>query len=55
MIARDGVERLGTCAAEGCDQVFVDVSRNRSKRFCDTACAARTKQAAYRARQREAG
>lgn len=55
LVARDGVERLGTCAALGCDRVFVDDSRNRSKRFCSEACAARTKQAAYRARQREAG
>jgi hypothetical protein len=33
--------------------VFVDVSRNGTKRFCSTACQNRVKAAAFRARQRE--
>ncbi len=42
--------RLGTCAAPGCERVFVDVSRNGSRRFCGTACQNRVKAAAHRAR-----
>ncbi|WP_331111877.1 CGNR zinc finger domain-containing protein [Oryzihumus sp.] len=43
--------RLGVCAAAGCDRVYVDRSRNASKRFCSTACQSRTKAAAFRARR----
>ncbi|MFD1214309.1 CGNR zinc finger domain-containing protein [Arthrobacter sp. GCM10027362] len=46
------LDRLQLCAAEGCNAVLVDLSRNRSKRFCDTGnCANRTHVAAYRARK----
>ena len=45
-----GLERLGICSADRCDRVFVDVSRNASKRFCSTACQNRAKAAAFRAR-----
>ena len=44
--------RLGVCRAEGCDRVYVDVSRNASRRFCSEACLNRTKVAAFRARAR---
>ena len=43
--------RLGVCSASECDQVFVDVSRNGTRRFCSTACQNRVKAAAHRARQ----
>lgn len=44
--------RLRTCAAPDCAAVLVDLSRNRSKRFCDTGnCANRQHVAAYRARR----
>lgn len=43
--------RLLTCAATGCDGVLVDLSKNRSRRFCGTACANRTNVAAFRARR----
>lgn len=43
-------DRLGVCTAERCDRVFVDVSRNGTRRFCSTACQNRTKTAAFRAR-----
>lgn len=47
------LSRLALCAAEDCDAAVLDLSRNRSKRFCDTGnCANRTHVAAYRARQR---
>lgn len=45
------VSRIGCCAADDCGALFVDLSRNRSKRFCDRGnCANRTHVAAYRAR-----
>ncbi len=45
--------RLATCAAPGCDRVLVDLSRNRSKRYCDSrTCGNRLHVAAYRARQK---
>ncbi|MCE7003811.1 CGNR zinc finger domain-containing protein [Kibdelosporangium philippinense] len=44
-------DRLGVCTATACDRVFVDVSRNGTKRFCSTACQNRIKAAAFRARK----
>jgi predicted RNA-binding Zn ribbon-like protein len=43
--------RLRVCAADGCDDVHVDLSRNRSRRFCGPACANRVNVAAYRTRR----
>jgi len=43
--------RLRTCAAENCDNVHIDLSKNRSRRFCSVSCANRTNVAAYRTRQ----
>jgi predicted RNA-binding Zn ribbon-like protein len=43
--------RLGVCTAPHCDRVYVDVSRNGTRRFCSTACQNRVKAAAFRARQ----
>jgi predicted RNA-binding Zn ribbon-like protein len=46
-------ERLRSCDAPGCDQVLIDLSRNRSKRYCDArTCGNRLHVAAYRERQR---
>ena len=45
-------DRLGVCEGPGCERVFIDLSRNGSRRFCSTACQNRVKAAAYRARQR---
>jgi predicted RNA-binding Zn ribbon-like protein len=44
-------DRLGVCGAPACDRVFVDVSRNGTRRFCSTACQNRVKTATHRARQ----
>lgn len=44
--------RLGTCDFEGCTNVVVDLTKNRSKRFCDAGCGNRAAVAAYRARQK---
>jgi hypothetical protein len=48
-------ERLRRCEAPDCAHVFVDLSRNRSRRYCDSrTCGNRLHVAAYRARQRTA-
>ncbi len=43
--------RLGVCTAARCDRVYVDLSRNGTRRFCSTACQNRNKAAAFRARR----
>ena len=44
--------RLRTCSGEDCSNAFVDLTRNRSKQFCDEAnCANRAHVKAYRARR----
>lgn len=45
------LSRLQICAYPGCDNVVVDLSKNRSKRFCDAGCGNRAAAAAYRARK----
>jgi predicted RNA-binding Zn ribbon-like protein len=50
LIADFGFDRFGICAADDCADVFVDMSRNRSRRFCNDVCSSRTNVAAYRAR-----
>lgn len=56
VIASGERERLRRCEAPDCDQVLVDLSRNRSKRYCDArTCGNRLHVAAYRERQRAAG
>lgn len=49
-----GVERFGTCAAHDCVDVFVDTSKNRSRRHCSSTCSTRENVAAYRRRARSA-
>lgn len=45
--------RLRTCEAPDCTHVLVDLSRNRSRRYCDArTCGNRLHVAAYRERQR---
>ena len=43
--------RLRYCAAPDCDNVMVDVSKNRSRRFCSLTCANRVNVANYRSRR----
>ncbi len=47
-----GAERFGRCSADRCDAVYVDLTRNGSRRYCGPACTARAKSAAYRSRLR---
>jgi len=51
VIRQGELARLLTCAADTCRDVLVDLSKNRSRRFCSTTCANRTNMAAYRARR----
>jgi predicted RNA-binding Zn ribbon-like protein len=51
VIRADEMSRLGVCADDDCDGIVLDLSRNRSRRFCSTACGNRNAVAAYRARQ----
>ncbi|MBN9157143.1 CGNR zinc finger domain-containing protein [Microbacterium sp.] len=45
--------RISVCADDTCEALALDLSRNRSKRYCSTACANRNAVAAYRARRAE--
>jgi len=48
--------RLRSCASPVCREVFLDESRNRSRRYCDSrTCGNRLHVAAYRARKAAAG
>jgi predicted RNA-binding Zn ribbon-like protein len=51
VLGTDMYDRLGVCTAPRCDRVYVDVSRNGTRRFCSTTCQNRVKAAAFRARQ----
>lgn len=51
-VVRSGeTSRLGVCAADDCDDVVIDLSKNRSRRYCEKGCANRVHVAAYRARR----
>lgn len=51
-VIRSGdTDRLARCAAQDCDNVLVDLSRNRSRRYCDAGCTNRMAAQAYRARR----
>jgi hypothetical protein len=52
-LCEEGLNRFGRCSAEGCQRLFYDATRNRSRRFCsDSRCASRTHTARHRARHR---
>jgi predicted RNA-binding Zn ribbon-like protein len=52
-LARDLPGRVRECAAEPCDLLYLDTSRNRSRRWCSMErCGARSKAAAYYWRRR---
>jgi hypothetical protein len=52
VLSEYGIERLGMCAADNCADVFIDTSRNKSKRYCDDTCSTRMNVAAYRKRKK---
>jgi predicted RNA-binding Zn ribbon-like protein len=51
VIRTDELSRLSVCADPDCEGIVLDLSRNRSRRFCSTTCGNRAAVAAYRARQ----
>ena len=52
LIRVNDLSRLAVCADDRCDGLVLDLSRNRSRRYCSTTCANRNAVAAYRARSR---
>jgi predicted RNA-binding Zn ribbon-like protein len=51
MIRADEMSRFDRCANDDCEGIVLDLSRNRSRLYCSTACTNRAAAAAYRARQ----
>lgn len=51
VIRADEMSRLAVCADEDCAGVVLDLSRNRSRKFCSSTCGNRNAVAAYRARR----
>jgi predicted RNA-binding Zn ribbon-like protein len=50
VLGSDLHDRLGVCTAPRCDRVYVDTSRNGTRKYCSTSCQNRVKTAAFRAR-----
>jgi predicted RNA-binding Zn ribbon-like protein len=56
VIRSDEYGRVRLCDADDCQSVYIDMSRNGSKRYCDTGnCGNRMNVIAYRKRQAERG
>ena len=51
VIRADELSRLSVCADPGCGGLVLDLSRNRSRRYCSVACGNRVAVAAYRTRR----
>jgi predicted RNA-binding Zn ribbon-like protein len=51
VVRQEELDRLRVCEADRCHDVLVDLSKNRSRRYCSTACANRMNVAAFRARR----
>jgi predicted RNA-binding Zn ribbon-like protein len=51
VIRADELSRLSVCADATCEGLVLDLSRNRSRRYCSTTCGNRNAVAAYRARK----
>jgi predicted RNA-binding Zn ribbon-like protein len=55
LVVAGEARRIRSCESPGCRDVFVDLSKNRSRRYCDSrTCGNRLHVAAYRARKHEA-
>ncbi len=55
VVRQQELNRLSVCGADNCDDVLIDLSKNRSRRYCSTSCANRVNVAAFRARRSESG
>jgi predicted RNA-binding Zn ribbon-like protein len=51
VIRMNEMSRLRVCAADDCTGIFIDLSRNGSKRFCTVRCGNRMNMVAFRARK----
>ena len=51
VIRADERSRLSVCADGTCNGIVLDLSRNRSRRYCSATCGNRVAVAAYRARR----
>jgi predicted RNA-binding Zn ribbon-like protein len=51
VIRADELSRLRICGYDGCHNVVIDLSKNRSRRYCEAGCGNRAAVAAYRARK----
>ncbi|GAA2943156.1 CGNR zinc finger domain-containing protein [Microbacterium luteolum] len=54
VIRADEGSRITICDDDTCEALALDLSRNRSKRYCSATCANRNAVAAYRARRADA-
>jgi predicted RNA-binding Zn ribbon-like protein len=53
LLTSDELARVGECAREGCDWLFVDTSKNHSRRWCTMAvCGSRVKARRYYRRKK---
>jgi predicted RNA-binding Zn ribbon-like protein len=52
VIQQHGTERMRACESSPCRDVFIDTSRNKSRRFCSDRCANRYNVAAFRERNK---
>lgn len=56
LLLSDRLDRVKQCDAPGCTHLFLDTSRNRSRRWCDMSiCGNRMKARRHYRRQREGG
>ncbi|MGW1075135.1 CGNR zinc finger domain-containing protein [Streptomyces sp. NPDC002537] len=54
VITTTGTDRLHVCVGNRCAEVFVDISRNQSRRYCSPLiCGNRASAAAHRARRKK--
>lgn len=51
VVRSQALDRLRICDMHDCDAVTIDLTKNKSKRYCDSGCSNRAAVAAYRARQ----
>lgn len=56
LVVAGQIRRIRSCASPACQKVFVDFSKNTSRRYCDSrTCGNRMHVAAYRARRQQPG
>ena len=51
VVRSEEMSRLRTCEADDCDDLVIDLSKNRSRRYCEGSCGNKANVAAYRARK----